>query len=257
MTAYTQQLLATWSDGQRRDIHADMMALTLRIVGKALFDADIADEARELGAALPFALAQLDRIVFDIIAQRRASGDDRADLLSLLISAQDEDGSRMTDRQVRDEAMTLILAGHETTALALSWSWYLLTKHPELDSRLHQEVRSVLGDRAPSLEDLDGSHVWRDAATAASARPRSYAVNVAADCRWPEHGPADRGGARGDHCIEPTAQRPARCSRSSIAEATVADATGPTRWHWFDQIGQIRVLVRATKCKVARLASLK
>ena len=184
MVDYTTQLLDGWSDGQRRDIQTDMMALTLRTVSKALFDTDVAGEANELGEALPIALAQLDReinglsllvpagwptpgrlrlrravarldrIVFGLIAERRASGEDRGDLLSLLMGAQDEDGSRMTDRQLRDEAMTLILAGHETTALALAWSWYLLATYPEVDGRLHQEVRSVLGDRAPTLDDL-------------------------------------------------------------------------------------------------------
>jgi cytochrome P450 len=184
MAAYARQLLEEWSDGQRRDLCADMTALTLRIVGKALFDTDVAREARELGAAVSVALtqldqeinglsllvppgwptpgrlrlrravAQLDRIVFGIIAQRRASSGERADLLSMLMHAQDEDGSRMTDRQLRDEALTLILAGHETTALALSWTWYLLATHPEVDARVHQEVRSVLGERPPDVDDL-------------------------------------------------------------------------------------------------------
>ena len=184
MVQSTQQLLGVWSHGQRRDVQADMMGLTLSIVSKALFGAEVTGEARELGAALAVALAQLDReinglallvppgwptpgrrrlaravarldrIVFGIIAGRRASGEDRPDLLSILMNAQDDDGRRMTDRQLRDEAMTLVLAGHETTALALSWAWYLLATHPEVDQRLHQELRSALGERPPRVDDL-------------------------------------------------------------------------------------------------------
>jgi cytochrome P450 len=90
-----------------------------------------------------------------MIADRRRSPGDRLDLLSILLQAQDaEDGSRMTDRQVRDEAMTLFLAGHETTAVALSWTWYLLAQHPEVDARLADELRVVLAGRPPTVADL-------------------------------------------------------------------------------------------------------
>ena len=184
MVRFTQELLASWRAGQVRDVHDDMMQLTLRIVGQTLFDADILANAPEVGHALPTALhelnqqmsgpefvlpsgiptpsrvrlrravARLDPLVLGIIAQRRASGEDRGDLLSALLRAQDEDGSRMTDTQLRDEAMTIILAGHETTALALSWTWYLLSEHPAIRSRLAEELASVLDGRPPSLADV-------------------------------------------------------------------------------------------------------
>jgi cytochrome P450 len=184
MVRFTRELLASWRAGEVRDVHDDMMRLTLRIVGQTLFDADIVAEAPEVGQALPQALhelsqqmtgpefvlpsriptpsrirlrhavARLDPVVLGIIAQRRVSGEDRGDLLSALLRVQDEDGSRMTDRQLRDEAMTIILAGHETTALALSWTWYLLSQHPGVRARLAEELTSVLDGRAPSLADV-------------------------------------------------------------------------------------------------------
>src|SRR5919109_5434955 len=90
------------------------------------------------------AVSEIDRIVFRIIAERRASGYDEGDLLSMLLQAQDDDGTQMSDQQLRDEVMTLFLAGHETTALALSWSWYLLARHPEAEARLVAELKEVL-----------------------------------------------------------------------------------------------------------------
>ncbi len=98
------------------------------------------------------AVAQLDAILYRIIRERRAAGDDRGDLLSMLLATQDEDGGSMTDRQTRDEAMTLFLAGHETTANALSWALYLLAKNPEARARVEAEV-DALG-RVPSYDDL-------------------------------------------------------------------------------------------------------
>ncbi|HTE18209.1 MAG TPA: cytochrome P450, partial [Armatimonadota bacterium] len=94
--------------------------------------------------------------VYRMIAERRASGEDRGDLLSMLLLARDvdEDGGQMTDLQLRDEAMTLLLAGHETTANAFAWTWYLLSQHPEVEARLHAEVDAVLGGRAPDVEDV-------------------------------------------------------------------------------------------------------
>ena len=184
MLAYTQDLLGRWHPGEVRDIHADMMQLTLRVVGKTLFDADIEADAREVGQALPVALkelndqmvgievllpeiiptpsrirlkravSRLDPLIYRIIAQRRGSSEDHGDLLSALLRAQDEDGSRMTDRQLRDEAMTIVLAGHETTALALTWTWYLLSQHPDALAKLHAEIETVLGDRSPTLADI-------------------------------------------------------------------------------------------------------
>ena len=185
MTAYTARRLAGWKDGDVLDAHAEMIALTQVIVAKTLFDADVSDESysiaealnvliedfgARLGSVLQFlpdwvptpanlrtrrAVRRLDEVVYRMIAARRQSGEDRGDLLSILLHAQDaDDGSRMTPRQVRDEAMTLFMAGHETTAAALSWTWYLLAQHPDVDARLGDELRAVLGERAPTAADL-------------------------------------------------------------------------------------------------------
>jgi cytochrome P450 len=160
-----------WRDGEVLDLHHEMMRLTLEVVSKTLFDADVESEADEIGAALtrlidlfpqlmnPLApllqklpipstlrfrraIERLDRTIYGIIDERRASCEDRGDLLSMLLLAQDVegDGGRMTDQQVRDEAMTLFLAGHETTANALAWTWYLLAQHPEIADALRTHV---------------------------------------------------------------------------------------------------------------------
>ena len=182
MVEYTQRMLDGWRGGEERDAHQEMMRLTLQIVGKTLFDADVERDAQEVGKSLELLLeiganfrrtifvphwlptpanlrvkrevAQIEKILYRIIGERRASGRDAGDLLSMLLSAQDEDGSRMTDRQLRDEAITLFLAGHETTASTLSWTWWLLAQNPAVEAKLHAELDAVLGDRAPSLEDL-------------------------------------------------------------------------------------------------------
>src|SRR5262249_42038418 len=100
------------------------------------------------------AVRRLDEILYGFIAQRRASPEQRNDLLSILLHARDEqDQTGMTDRQLRDEAMTLFLAGHETTALALSWTWYLLAQHPDVEQKLADEARTVLGVRQATAED--------------------------------------------------------------------------------------------------------
>jgi cytochrome P450 len=185
MAAYASRRAAEWDDGAVLDIHEEMMAVTRAIVAKTLFDADVSDEARAIGDAseivmeyfgkrlgsllalvplwlptpanrrLHGAIRGLDEVVYRMIAERRRSPEDRGDLLSILLQAQDAgDGSRMTDRQVRDEVMTLFLAGHETTANALSWTWYLLSQNPECEARLHREIDEVVGDRRPAFEDL-------------------------------------------------------------------------------------------------------
>lgn len=176
---------AGWHDGAVMDIHPEMMAITRDIVAKTLFDADVSDEARVIGEASHFlteyfgkrlgsllqlvppwvptpanrrlqrAVRGLDEVVYRMIADRRRTPGNRVDLLSILLQAQDaDDGSRMTDRQVRDEVMTLFLAGHETTAVALSWTWYLLAQHPEAEARLADELRVVLAGRPPTVADL-------------------------------------------------------------------------------------------------------
>ncbi len=101
------------------------------------------------------ALASLDRTVYDIIARRRASGREHPDLLSMLMHARDEEtGATMDDRQLRDELTTILLAGHETTAVALTWAFYLLSQNPDAEAKLHDELGAVLGGRAPSVADL-------------------------------------------------------------------------------------------------------
>jgi cytochrome P450 len=171
-----------WQAGTTLDISTEMPHLTLSIVAKALFSADVESEASEIGEAMttvlemfrlllmPFAeyleklplphvrrfeqaRARLDATIYGLIRERRKSGVDTGDLLSMLLFAQDEE-SGMTDEQVRDEALTLFLAGHETTANALTWTWYLLSQHPEIERRLHDEIDAVLGDRAPEFSDV-------------------------------------------------------------------------------------------------------
>jgi len=160
-----------------------MMRVTLSVVAKTLFNADVDEEADEIGASLtelihifplllapygehllrlPFprmrrfraALDRLDRTIFSIIEERRKSGRDEGDLLSMLLLAQDEEeGGGMSDRQVRDEAMTLFLAGHETTANALSWTWYALSQNPDVEREMHEELDRVLAGRMPTPAD--------------------------------------------------------------------------------------------------------
>jgi cytochrome P450 len=166
------------------DVVAEMLRTTLRVVGTTLFSTDIATGADRVRAAvdrvlahlnrrlnLPVtlpewvptarnrrfrrALAALDEVVYGMIRERRGADGAGNDLLAMLLEARDADtGERMSERQVRDEAITLILAGHETTAAALGWSWYLLMRHPGALGRLHREVDEVLGDRLPEMDDL-------------------------------------------------------------------------------------------------------
>jgi len=183
MVAYTERMLASWKDGQGLDVHEAMMRLTLDIVAKTLFDTDVSREAEDVGAALQFlmgkfmrqaafafllpasipipttrrlrrAVGQLDKVIYEIIHRRRASGTMSGDLLSVLLQAQDDEGLGMTDRQLHDEIMTLFLAGHETTANALSWTWLLLGQHPEVEEKLVEEIQRVLGGRAPTASAL-------------------------------------------------------------------------------------------------------
>jgi cytochrome P450 len=184
MVEYADRVRSAWPDGATLDVAREMNRLTLSIVGKTLFDTDVEADAPVVGEALtgviesfwmmllPFAdllehlpvpklrrariaRARLDAIIYRLIADRRASGRDHGDLLSMLLSAQDEDdGGVMTDRQVRDEAMTIFLAGHETTANALTWTWYLLSGAPEPAAKLHAEIDRVLCGRLPEIGDI-------------------------------------------------------------------------------------------------------
>ena len=163
-----------------------MMALTMEIVAEALFSSDIADSIDELGRAVTTviaslgtpnpldilgfpewlprwrslrtrsALARLDRTIYDLIATRRATPGDSGDLLSLLLAARDEEtGEGMTDTQLRDEVLTFFAAGHETTALALTWTLYLLSRHPGIERTLHDEVDRVLGEGETTFADVE------------------------------------------------------------------------------------------------------
>ncbi len=183
MVEYTGRLLDEYRPGQVRDINQDMMRLTLNIVSRTLFDAEMDANAGRVNEALTAvlhasndvmnsgfiipqwvpiprnrriakAVRELDAIINQIIAERRATDEDKGDLLSMLLQTEDADGERMTDKQVRDEAVTLFLAGHETTANALTWTWYLLSQHPEIEAKLHAEIDRVLEGRTPTLADL-------------------------------------------------------------------------------------------------------
>jgi cytochrome P450 len=188
MTTATLDMLAGWEhpaqDGETLDVAEEMMRLTLRIVTQALFSSDIHAEIAQFGQAfrllnaaflqlfyepwrflpgLPASPLQrllaarrtLSAVGTQLIAERRQQLVDKGDLLSLLLLARDaETGQGMDDRQLTAEVLTLLLAGHETTALALSWTWYLLDAHPEVERRLHEELATVLGGRVPTAEDL-------------------------------------------------------------------------------------------------------
>ena len=174
--------IAGWRPDEKRDLHKDMMRVTFTIVTRALFSADRRDDAHEVEKALAVimpwamrgatmanvlpslpviypprgraAIARLNRLVLEIVARRRAEGGDRGDLLSMLLATRDEDGSALTDQDICDEALTLIFAGHDTTANTLTWAWHLLTQNPEVQEALYEEVQRVVGERALTPEDL-------------------------------------------------------------------------------------------------------
>jgi cytochrome P450 len=186
MVRYAEHAAERWKEGETIDVHREMVGLTLAIVGKTLFDADVEGEADEIGGALtevmelfqrllmvPFgelleklplpstrrferARGRLDATIARLIEERRKNPRDRRDLLTLLILTQDTegDGGGMSDAQLRDEAMTIFLAGHETTANALTWTWHLLSQNPDAEVRLHEELDRVLGARPPGVSDL-------------------------------------------------------------------------------------------------------
>jgi cytochrome P450 len=170
--------------GEQLDMMGEMMRLTLKVIGQMLFSVDLSDAAEDVKEALEVALdyvtqrslqilplpvwvptphnlqfrrelRRLDELVARVIEERRCSGEDRGDLLSMLLAAVDEEsGTSMSDQQLRDEIMTIVLAGHETTALALAWTWYLLAQHPDVETQLQAELERVLAGRVPSVEDL-------------------------------------------------------------------------------------------------------
>ena len=178
-----QRLLARWQAGEVRDVHRDMMNATLRIVLRSLFGVELGERGRIIERALDVimqmasgfnavlsylrvptplrrryfrAVNELDGVVYELIAlgrerMKRGSAEMAGahDLLTMLLMARDDDGNAMTDQQLRDEIITLLLAGHETTALNLSWTWYLLALHPDIEQRLHAELYGVLGEQPP------------------------------------------------------------------------------------------------------------
>lgn len=188
MVRYAEDLTKKWTDGVEIDLEQYMTEYTMHVVSKSLFDAEVSDETAELSGVIEeiltaidqrlmtffptpmwiptpeirrykAAIARLDQLIYRLIEDRRAGKtgqniNDKGDALSMLMLSQDEDGSRMSDKQVRDEVMTLFGAGHETTSRALTWTWYLLSQHPEVEARFHEELQSVLGGRTPTMEDL-------------------------------------------------------------------------------------------------------
>lgn len=175
-----------WRDGDVRDITQEMMAMTLDIAVRTLFGSTLQAEAEQVGDSLGYLMRYslrkarspikipenwptpanrratretqfLDSLVYGIIQERQAEGNTNHhhDLLAMLMSAMDEDGTQMTPRQLRDESMTLFLAGHETTALTLSWAWYMLSENPAAEARLHDELHGILAGRTPELADFE------------------------------------------------------------------------------------------------------
>lgn len=184
MVAHAGNMMDSFVDGEIRDIGADMAGLTLGVVAKALFGTDLPREASEISRSMLAlldaanqrlnsvlripswiptarnlrerrAVAELDATLQVLIRTRRASSENRDDLLSVLLAAVDEEsGARMSDQQLHDEMLTLFLAGHETTASALTWTWYLLSRHSDVEAKLIDELQRVLAGRPPSLSDL-------------------------------------------------------------------------------------------------------
>jgi len=173
-----------WRSGETRNIAEEMMKLTLEVAVRALFGTSLAGDSGSIGKAMTFLMRHylrrartpwrvpeswptpanrrarreveyMDSLIYGIISDRKKDTRPRNDLLSLLMAAMHEDGSQMTERQVRDESMTLFAAGHETTALSLSWTWYLLGENPAAEARLHEELRGVLGGRPAEVSDLE------------------------------------------------------------------------------------------------------
>jgi cytochrome P450 len=183
MVETTERATRGWTEGAVVDVAQEMAQLTLAIIGKVLFGVDLSREAGELhrrftlaqrhierrlrspirtgGRFFPGsmrfqrAMRRLDELVLELLAEARRAPARRDDLLTLLLEARFEDGGRMSDRQIRDEVVTMLLAGHETVANALAWTWYLLAQHPAVEERLVEELVRVLGDRSATAADLE------------------------------------------------------------------------------------------------------
>lgn len=183
MAEYTVRMMRGWEDGMKVDILEEMVRLSTGIAGKTMFNVDVENEAPEINQALKSIMSlfgritlpgaewllklplpgsmrffkakkRLDNTIYKIIDDRRRNRLNNGDLLSLLLQAQDEPGNGgMTDQQIRDEALTLFLTAFDTTSLALTWAWYLLSQYPEVEAELHEELDKVLQGRIPGLED--------------------------------------------------------------------------------------------------------
>lgn len=186
MVAHTEHHLSSWRVGESRLLNREMRELTLRIVVDAIFRTELPATAEKISMAMetlgeiinaqvtnPFkaaipdwaplpamkrkrtAAAELDNIIYDIIAARRNDPADKGDLISMFLAAVDEEtGARMSDRQVRDEVMTMFVAGHDTTALTLTWAFMLLNRYPQTEVALQRELKAVLSGRPPSAADF-------------------------------------------------------------------------------------------------------
>jgi cytochrome P450 len=186
MVCLADRTATDWQNGATIDMAHEMMRLTLAVVSQTLFSSDLDETATEIGQSisemaemyerakspfadqinrLPFlpsnrrfkrALGRLDAAIHRIIDRRRRSGETPDDLLTLLLAARnEEDGSPLTDQQVRDEALAVFLAGQETTSDVLAWTWYLLSQHPEAEAEFHRELDVVLDGRLPDPRDLE------------------------------------------------------------------------------------------------------
>jgi cytochrome P450 len=184
MVEYANRLGARWLHGSTIDLHQEMNRLAQQIAAKTLFDADLDVETEGVGRAfkvcleefqarsrtaflipvgiptpgnirLTLAVKRLNRVIFRLIRERRTHAEDRGDLLSMLLTARDEEGNRLSDRQLRDEVMTIFLAGRDPVGFALTWIWYLLSQHPRVEEKLFAELSAVLGGRAPRVQDLE------------------------------------------------------------------------------------------------------
>lgn len=185
MVSYARGLEKGWEDGAEVDMMREMMAVTLSIIGKTMFSAEVSGDAGKVADALNVVIAyhemhaiafvgwiferlplkasrlfragmkELDDTIYRMIDEHLKAGEDSGDLMSMLLMARDEDGSQMDMKQIHDEAITLFLAGHETTALAMTWTWYLLSQNPEVEAKLHEELDRVLAGRDATVEDVE------------------------------------------------------------------------------------------------------
>ncbi len=185
MVQQTARWSDQWRDGQTIDMQAEMHHLSMAITGKTLFDVDVESEAAEVGEALVTVMSatrfnnlllvsktleklplpanrrfrraakRLDEFIYEMIAERRAHPTDRPDLLSVLVRLSEEKPRMMNDRKIRDQILTFFVAGHETVATALTWTWYLLAKNPDVTKKLYAEIDNVLGERLPEIADVE------------------------------------------------------------------------------------------------------